>query len=161
MPGFFLSLGGACSNPPSGRKTPDKARAFFGLRFLFSTFHPPAGRISLPAGQFHRAKRDFTRPQDGFHCREPGASGSASLSRARIPKRSSGPFLGPRRAGGSRSETEGVFVSFPLSEQKRAGARRLPVLRDRFFFSVSLSVFSFSRRGGRRRGKEPPRGGGN
>ena len=32
MPGFFLSLGGARSYPPSGRKTPDTARAFFGLR---------------------------------------------------------------------------------------------------------------------------------
>ena len=31
--------------------------------------------------------------------------------RARIPKRSSGPFRGPRRAGGSRSETEGVLLA--------------------------------------------------
>jgi len=67
--------------------------------FSFSTFRPSAGRISLPAGQFHRAKRDFTRPQDEFRCREPGASGSA------VPL--------PRRGGGlSPGAPDRVVVVF-------------------------------------------------
>ncbi len=43
MGGFFLSLGGACSYPPSGRKTPDTARAFFGLCVFCVGREPPRG----------------------------------------------------------------------------------------------------------------------
>ena len=79
MGGFFLLLGRARSYPPSGRKTPDTARAFFGL--------------SAPQ------RKDLS---------------SASLPRARIPKRSSGPFRGPRRAGGAACRGGRSFFSLSL-----------------------------------------------
>ena len=58
MPGFFLSLDRARSYPPPVRKTPDTARAFFGLRcvtppFLHVGREPPRKEsplASLPEG---------------------------------------------------------------------------------------------------------------
>ena len=132
MGGFFLSLGRARSYPPEGQKTPGAYRAFFGLRFLFSTFHPPAGRISLPAGQFHRAKRDFTRPQDGFHCREPGASGSASLPRARspVPKGSLLRELSPKATEGVREEKDNARETTERKTPSVAASRDTSLMRE-------------------------------
>ncbi len=119
MGGFFLSLGGARSYPPPGRKTPDTARAFFGLC--------------------------------GPRRKE---SPSASLSRARIPKRSSGPFRGPRRAGGAACRDGRSFDSLPPRGRGTAcGGRSFSslsfLLRSPFLFPLLQSPC----------GRQLPRGG--
>ena len=52
MPGFFLSLGGVYSFPPSGRKTPVKNRAFFGLSdpLRMESCLPPSRGPESPKG---------------------------------------------------------------------------------------------------------------
>ena len=136
MPGFFLSHNIASSYPPLRQKTPDTARAFFGL-------------CVFCVGRGTRRKE----------------SPLASLPRARIPKRSSGPFRGPRRAGGSRSETEGVFLSVISLEEpflrpllQSPCGRQLPqegAFRDGGPLAVEgIHVASLSREGDRLRWKE-------
>ncbi len=52
MGGFFVSLGGACSFPPSDQKTPDTARAFFGLSdpLRMESCLPPSRGPESPKG---------------------------------------------------------------------------------------------------------------
>jgi len=61
----------------------------------------------------------------------------ASLSRARIPKRSSGPFRGPRRAGGAACRDGRSFRQPPSRGRWRGLPRRkefrLPVFSPAFF----------------------------